>query len=142
MLSKTQFTIIDACADDYEIFYILFADVNFGGQVFERSIAPEDVTRYKDQGPWVVTVKSTEIVKDIIELVLSGLLHCRKFDSAGHHKILTTRGELETELEIYSSYECITFEDHVARFGYGPHDFYPSEAGRKEIGDSKYDIYC
>ena len=38
------YALLNACADDQELFYARFAEVNYGGQVF-------DGARYKDAEP-------------------------------------------------------------------------------------------
>ena len=35
MLTKRQYVILNACAEDWEVFYYPFAEVNYGGQVLQ-----------------------------------------------------------------------------------------------------------
>ena len=47
MLTKRQYQILNACADDWEIFYFLFAHLNYDGQVLPRE-AGDNFAQYVD----------------------------------------------------------------------------------------------
>jgi hypothetical protein len=140
MLSLFAYQVLNACADDYEPFYFPFATVNFGGQVFRRAGAPV-YPRYEDEGPWVVSVRADEVLDTIDDLLRKGFLRIWRVppDGQGEREPLD---ELTYEdREVYSGYDCVTFEDHIERFDYGPHEFRATETGVAELSKPQYDRY-
>jgi len=138
MITKQQYQILNACADDWEVFYFPFAMVNFGGQVFRRSDGPS-CARYDDQRPWSVTVTATDIAKDLLALITAGLLTCHRVRDDGVSQVLSD-AQAE-EFSVYRGYECLTFGDHIERHGYGPHEFKVTGQGMAEIQDDRYRAY-
>jgi hypothetical protein len=139
MLTIREYQILNACADDVELFYAPFAEVNYGGQVFPRANG-EGYAQYEDEKIWVVKVPAEEIVKDIVNLVLRRLLECWRLDEAKKEKY-KVRNPDTTEFSIYQGYDCLTFEDHINRFGYGQHEFKTTEKGIAEILKPIYGEY-
>ena len=140
MLSILEYQVLNAAADDYEVFYFPFAAVNYGGQVFRRAGAPI-YPRYEDEGPWVVSIDATEVLSAIHNLVQAGLLGAWRMptDEIGEREPLD---ELTYEdREVYSQYDCVTFEDHIERFDYGPHEFRATPEGKTELSKPLYDEY-
>ena len=129
MVSLRQYQILNACADSPELFYFLFAQVNYGGQVFPRGNGP-GYAQYDDEREWTVTASASEIAGDVLKLAARGLLDC--WALWPRHRIDAT----PDDLLVYDDYRCLTFEDHVAQFGYGPHEFEATDAGIEEIHDA------
>jgi hypothetical protein len=138
MITKQQYQILNACADDWEVFYLPFAMVNFGGQVFRRSDGPS-YAQYDDERTWSVTVTAADIVSDIVAIIRAGLLTCQRVTDSGTREVLV--GEHDGEFSVYRGYNCLTFDDHVERYGYGPHEFKVTERGVAEIQDDRYRAY-
>lgn len=156
MLNKGQYIILNSCADDWELFYVPFASVNYGGSVHRRMdpalIAARrllgrsisiDPSRYEDQGPWSVSVSGLEVAWDIRILVTSGLLRAQRVGPGPDWKRepVGSTGLSKEELLIYRDYHCLTFDDHTDAFDYGPHEFKITEAGLKEIERPEYREY-
>ena len=138
MITKQQYQILNACADDWEVFYFPFAMVNYGGQVFRRSDGPS-CAQYDDQQTWSVEVTAADIVTDIVALIKAGLLSGLRVQDDGATEILT---DIDAEeLPAYRVYDCLTFDDHVERHGYGPHVFKATDRGLVEIQDDRYCAY-
>ena len=129
MITKQQYQILNACADDWEVFYFPFAMVNFGGQVFRRCDGPS-CTQYDDERTWPVTVVATDIARDIVTLIRAGLITCQRVGDDGSREALG--GDHLDEFSVYRGYECLTFSDHVERHGYGPHEFKVTDQGVAE----------
>jgi hypothetical protein len=140
MLTRRQYLILNSCADDWEVFYILFAEVNYGGQVFPREKGP-GYAKYADEEAWTIKVLAEDVVNDVMILVTSGLLECCHPRTGGGWEPAKPDARWETEFAVYRGYTCLTFEDHVKQFGYGPHRFRVSEAGHREIRSAAYRSY-
>ncbi len=152
-LSKRQYVVLNACADDWELFYFPFAELNYGGQVFRRTDPGEIIarragfnvriplSRYEDEGPWSVSISGLEIAWDIRILVASGLLSAQRVRLDGERELLGSTDLSREELLVYRDYSCLTFDDHLETFGYGPHEFMISELGAKEIERPVYRGY-
>jgi hypothetical protein len=137
-LTKREYQLLNSCADDWEVFYFLFAAVNYGGQVFPRSKGP-GYAQYTDEREWSVTTPATQVAADIVALSQAGLLECRRSASDGtRHPVAAVS---LAEFEPYRDYRCVTFEDHVAAHGYGPHEFRITDGGRREVGQQCYEEY-
>ena len=155
MLSKRHYIILNSCADDWELFYFPFALVNYDGQVFRRTAVQvhEEImrrvglkghiplSRYEDAGPWTVAVSGLEIAWDIRILFISGLLRAQRVGADGRREPVGPAGLSKEELLVYRDYHCLTFDDHLETFGYGPHEFVISELGVKEINSPSYREY-
>jgi hypothetical protein len=138
VISKRQYQILNACADDWEVFYFPFAMVNFGGQVFRRADGP-GYAQYDDSRRWQTTVDASEIVNDIRALVSEGLLACHRVLADGtRHAVVDVRGD---DFGVYKAYRCLTFDEHVERHGYGPHEFKVTVRGLHEIENDRYRSY-
>lgn len=137
MLTERQFLILNVCADDWEIFYFPFAEVNYGGQILPKD-ADASLPRHVGDQPWQATVPAEAIAADLVVLVAQGLLQCARFDYPGdiERKMLKSVGV--DDLSIYSGYSCLTFEDHIETYGYGPFEFYITQAGIREVKAPEY----
>ena len=144
MIDRLQYEVLNSCADDYELFYFPFAHANFGGQVFPgRSDPDQEPGRFKDdRGEWATRVSARSAADAIEELVRTGFLSWRPCVTE-----LDREGPLRTtpippeEMHLYDDYDCVTFEDHLERYGYGPHEFYITQRGVTEIQRPEYDAY-
>jgi len=122
MINQIEFDAIESCSNDKEIFYFIYAEVNYGGQVLSEALE-RDI-----RGPhFEEKVSAREICQHLHRLLEGGLLEC--FTSAGkdEEKLNTDQVEFET----YDGYGCVTFGDHIERYTYGPHLFHPTESGLK-----------
>jgi hypothetical protein len=129
-LSKNQYAILNACGDYDEVFYFLFAEVNFGGQLWHRY--PRDkyppYFRIKD---WTIRVQAEELIPEIVELINRKLLACWK----SHIRIRHLTAE---EFALYRRYACKTLDEHIAQYGLGPHRFRTARRGLGEICRKKH----
>jgi hypothetical protein len=157
-LSKRQYQVLNSCADDWELFYFPFAEVNYGGQVFRRNsimrgvpplvlerlrlrhIAP-DPSRYEDAGAWRISVSGREIANDIVDLFGFGMLGAQRIKSDQTREPIPLQKLLREELHIYTNFRCLTFDDHFETYGYGPHEFMITQLGVREIEKSAYREY-
>ncbi len=140
MLSLQQYQILNSCSDDAEIFYFPFAEVNFGGQLFHRSQG-DGYAQYVEDAEWPIRTLASSIISELIPLVNDGFLDCWRTDSNRGDKIKFSRVE-DAEFAIYLSYDCRTYEDHLDRYDYGPHEFQITELGRKEMAKPQYHQYA
>ena len=125
MITQKQFDAIDVCADDSELFYFIFAELNFGGQVFARDQAPESMRGIQIKMP------AEKVCDEIKELIEKGFLEC--FSSEGS---VTRKVDVdEIDFSVYHDYHCITIDEHINRFGYGPHVFEATDRGREATED-------
>jgi hypothetical protein len=129
-LSKNQYAILNACRDYDEVFYFLFAEVNFGGQLWHRypRDKPPPYFRVKD---WTIHVQARELIPEIVELINRRFLACSKL----HTKI---RYPTAAEFALYSTYACKTLDEHIAQYGLGPHKFGATSRGLGEIYRKEY----
>ena len=139
MITKHQYQILNACADDWEVFYFPFAMVNFGGQVFRRSDGPA-CAQYDDERTWSVIVTAEDVVRDIVALLWAGLLTCQRVRDDGTREAMGSDDAVE--FSVYRGYDCLTFEDQVERHGYGPHEFRVTDRGLAEIQEARYEVYA
>lgn len=138
MISKRQYVILRACAGDWEVFYVPFAVVNFGGPVFPRSQGPAS-SQHDDERRWNVTVDAEQIAADIAALVRTGFLACHRVQPDGSVERLPVVPP--AEFDVYGGYVCLTFDEHMELFGDGPHAFKMTERGAQEIEDERYRAY-
>ena len=117
MLSKNQLSILDSCANDWEIFYFLFAEVNYDGQVCYKK--DFEYAQY-DEKPYHVTHDAMSVIADVVVLATNGYLKCAIVESEWNRTEFLPSCD---DLRVYNDYDCLTFEDHVVKFGYGPHEF-------------------
>lgn len=158
-LTHAELAILNACADHYEVFYYPFAEVNYGGQVV--SVEPDDPARssfpqIEAEGPWEITVPGEEVARYMARLIRTGLLQCWRVSDdpeEGRGLLLNPQEQTsglyrervevtqpdEQELSAYEGYSATTFDEHMQRFGYGPHEFRITEAGIREIRRPIYD---
>ncbi len=125
-LDIIKYRILNSCADDWELFYFPFAEVNFGGQV-------------TDDGPRRVTTPGRVISGNVADLIHGGLLDCLRV--RGDLRRIEITNPDESEFDIYDGYDYSTFDKHLERFGYGPHEFKTTRAGVEEIEKSFYNNY-
>jgi len=139
MLTLNQFKILNSCTDDVEIFYFPFAEVNYNGQIYLRNQG-EGYAQYLDEVDTSIKTEASKIIKDIVYLIERGYLDCWIFD-----KQLETRTKLKNlsddELSLYLNYSCKTFDEHIERYDYGPHEFKTTELGLREIDKQVYEKY-
>ena len=140
MLSLLEYQVLNACADDYEPFYYPFATANYGGQVFRRGGTPVHA-RYEDQGPWVVSIGPGEILDAIQSLLEAGFLEAWRLPGHGPADRERIYALSYSDREVYGGYGCVTFEDHIEKLDYGPHEFRATAEGRVEIALPQYDQY-
>ena len=144
MLDRLQYSVLSACANDYELFYLPFACANFGGQVFVGRTDPgEEPGRFKDDLPtWPIRVEARMVSAALDELIHRGLLSWRACTTeSDREQPFQTTPIPPDELRTYDEYCCITFEDHIERYGYGPHEFYITKRGLAEIQLPEYGAY-
>lgn len=128
MLTKRQFDILNVSADDWEIFYFPFAEVNYGVLDSSREVAHR------------VQVPAEEIAADLAVLVAQGFLQFARWDfDKSERQMLEVVGP--EDLSMYDGYRCLTFDDHIATYGYGPHEFYITRSGVKEMQSPEYAIW-
>ena len=144
LIDRLQFCVLGSCADDYELFYFPFAEANYGGQIFPgRSDPGEEPGRFaSDLVTWPVSFSGPVVAAAIEATIQAGFLSWRRcvtqFDREG--AFLTTPIPVE-ELRAYEDYDCVTYEDHIERHGYGPHEFYITRRGVEELRRPEYDAY-
>lgn len=145
MLSKIQFDILHGCYFERELFYMLFAQVNYGGQVFPKSVR-ERKERYKESQiegarEFKISISAGEIVENAIKLISSNYLKCWSVDREGKSREL--KSPTVEDFEQYKDYKCLTWKQHIDRFGfgYGPHEFKITKEGRAEIDKDTYSKY-
>ena len=144
MLDRIQFLALDSCADDYELFYFPFAHVNFGGQIYSgRSDPGQEPGRFKDDRPsWPIHTTAPVVAAALEELVRLGFLSWRRWEAGvDHDQPFLTSAIPPEEMQVYEGYDCVTFEDHLARHGYGPHEFYITPRGVEEVQRPEYEAY-
>jgi hypothetical protein len=140
MLSKRQYQILNSCADDWELFYFIFAALNYGGQVFSRANGP-DCSQYADEKTWQVKVSGEEVARELNALATSGMLECRRVRPDGTRETIPVEQTSEAEFRVYRDYDCLTMDEHERRFGYGPHEFKASRLAIAEMGNTSYRVY-
>jgi hypothetical protein len=144
MIDRLQYEVLNSCADDCELFYFPFAHANFGHQVFSgRSNPDQEPGRFKgDREEWEIRVGGRLVAAAIEELIRVGLLSWKRcgteLDREGPFLDSPISPE---EMQVYENYDCVTFEDHIERYGYGPHEFYITPRGVTEIRRPEYDAY-
>ena len=140
MLSILEYQVLNACADDYEPFYYPFAAANYGGQVFRRAGAPV-YPRYEDEGPWVVSIGADQVLDALQSLVQTGFLRAWRLPADGTAEREPIDQLTYEDREVYSGYDCVTFEDHIEKFDYGKHEFRATPEGVAELSRPGYDEY-
>ncbi|WP_047864051.1 hypothetical protein [Rubrobacter aplysinae] len=145
MLNAVELGVLDGCANHYELFYFLFAEVNYGGQVVRKS--PE--------GEPGISVPGDEVARHAQRLIEAGLMRCWRIrdDPGDNGPFLTPEDQTaglyrerveitqpgEPEFAAYRGYDCVTFEEHLERFGQGPHEFRITRSGIDEIERPEYE---
>ena len=135
MLTIAEFQLLNACANGPEVFYYLFAEVNFGGQIlaaFESGGKPHRETN---------TPRTFEVPGEVVAgyasgLIRSGLMRCTRAPEQ-----VEVKDPDEREFAVYTGYDCLTWQEHIERFGYGPHEFETTDAGLEEIEKPVYEGY-
>lgn len=133
---------MNACADDREWFYFPFAEANFGGQIFEGRSSPGEIPgRFKlGRTDWPIRHDWQEISAAIEGLFRGGFLQWRTWRESGDTEAPFRTDPIPAEeMDVYRGYACITFDDHIVRFGrYGPHEFYRTDLGARELDSPRY----
>lgn len=135
MLTIPEFRLLNACADEPEVFYYLFAELNFGIPIlaaYGSSGTPQEGTR---------TPRSFDVPGEVVSgyaggLIRSGLMRCTRVPE--HTRV---QDPDEKEFAVYADYDCLTWQEHIKRFGYGPHEFETTDAGIEEINKPYYEGY-
>ena len=140
MISLHQYQILSSCADGPELFYFLFAEVNFGGQLFTRSQG-DNYAQYVEDAEWPVVVPAEEVVREMIPLINDGFIECELITAERPSGVHLCKVSI-VSFSAYNGYSCKTYPKHMERFGYGPHEFYITERGRNEIFKPEYDEYA
>ena len=138
MLTITQYEILNACCNDVELFYFLFAEVNYGGQLFVRE--PGDTYRlHVDDKDWIIKVQAQDLIPEIVSLINEEFIDCWEIDRVGKWR---KRTDVSVEdFVVYDNYNCKTFDEHLERYDYGPHEFRATEKGTEEIAREEYRPY-
>ena len=124
VLTQRQYRILNACADDWELFYYL-------------ALALRSPSGSLESG--VIEQVSDGLVADLLGLMQAGFLQCRRVSENGTRENLSSPDQ--EEFAIYRSYSCRSLQEHVARFGYGPHEFKAAARGIEEISKASYRGY-
>jgi pyoverdine/dityrosine biosynthesis protein Dit1 len=142
MISIKQYQILNACADDEELFYFPFVEVNYGGQVFSKFLrTPQsNYSQYEDDREYTIKTVAVEIINDIVYLIGKGFLKCCRINDDESRTEIKEDVEVE-EFLVYQDYDCLLYEDHIKKFGYAKHEFKISELGMKEIDKDIYSQY-
>jgi hypothetical protein len=129
VLNAVELGILEGCANHYELFYFLFAEVNYGGQVVRMSPEKPDRIFYpqiEDEGTWSISVSGEEVARHAKRLICSGMLRCWRTsnDPGDRGPFLTPQEQVsglhrervgitkpgEQEFAAYRGYDCLTFE--------------------------------
>ena len=143
MLSLLEYMVLSACADDVELFYFPFAQANYGGQAFrcaEALVYPGD----EEDSPLTLAVDPEQVLDAIDSLARAGLLQVWRLppDYSGATGTRQLVNALAPEdRDAYAGYDCATFEDHLDRFGYGPHELEATGQGLAELSRPDYHGY-
>ena len=85
----------------------------------------------------------------MVRLIGSGLLQCWRISDDPTDEIPVSYAERreitrpgEGEFAVYTGYGCVTWDEHMQRFGDGPHDFRTTRAGIREIERPVYEEFC
>ncbi len=140
MLTIHQYQILNSCVNGYELFYYPFAEVNYRGQVFSHS-DDDNCALYDDDHPWEITVSAESIIEDITNLIRLGYLECQVTADYARNKTNPICSPEDQNFTIYSSYSCLLLNEHIDRFGYGPHEFRATDTGIAEIYKPIYEAF-
>ena len=110
-----QYIILNACAQDEELFYYPFAELNYGGQVFNHNEC-EECAQYIDEGDWKSKISAEQIACELVELIGRGLLDCWRLDDSTKERTILVKPSLG-EFAVYKDYSCLTWQDHIDKFG-------------------------
>lgn len=138
MLNIIEYQILNSCADDWETFYYPFAEINYGGQIL-AAFGGRGQPYQRGDEPREIKISGEIIAGHVRALIHAGLLQCLRV-FGDHERAEMTEPE-ELEFAVYDGYDCLTWQEHTERFGYGPHEFRATEAGIEEIGRSIYEQY-
>jgi hypothetical protein len=86
-------------------------------------------------------VTGSEIVASVRSLIGAGLLGCWLVPEEQGGRPISIADASEDGLDAYSHYSCVTFNDHIETYGYGPHEFKTTPAGVREIEKDEYRMY-
>jgi hypothetical protein len=100
----------------------------------------DDYARYLEDYDWEISTPANEITQDILLLNEMGFLDCFEVDP-DNNQSLRMKDVAARELEIYNSYSCFTWDEHIDKFGFGPHEFRITQAGRDELNEKQYAKY-
>jgi hypothetical protein len=112
--------------------------VNFAK--LSRQSQEQNISEYLEHCDWVVHVSGDEIIHDMLELINQGFLECWKFDRTTTERLLLSDVDYK-ELSIYSGYNCHTFDEHIEKYSYGPHEFFITKLAREERDKPEYQEY-
>ena len=124
MLSIKEYQLLLSCVDDSRLFYFLFKSLNEG--------------YIEKHGP--ISTTGTEIATMIVNLINLGFLDSWRVDERGIFSDIEVVNA--AEFKIYADYACRTFEEHLGRYGNGPHEFEITNQGLAEVRKPSYNKYA
>jgi hypothetical protein len=125
ILSLNQYAILNSCCNDLEIFYFLFAGVNY--------------IHTSGEADRPIRVQAIALFPEIVDLVNKKYLTCWKFQQS--EKRTKVRHPIADDFALYSNYGCRTYDEHIAEYGYGPHEFQTTSKGLAELERGEYRFY-
>ena len=137
MLTIEEYRVLNACADGPELFYFPFAELNYGRPILAVFNVAPDQRLGAGREP---EVSGREVAGLISGLIRAGFLRCYQAPREPDGDLEASEPS-EAEFAVYTGYDCMTWQDHVERFGYGPHEFETTESGIKEIWKPVYNRY-
>jgi hypothetical protein len=136
-LTNIQLDILNSCVDGDELFYFLFAEVNYGGQVFSSRLKEtnDSFHQYNDR-VYHIKCPANVIISEIIKLIKSGYLKCWYVDDKNNYVEIIPDNK---DLSVYLDYNCLLFEDHMDKYGgYGPHVFEATKKGIEAVQNQEW----
>ena len=115
-----QYALLDALADDAELFFYLFSAANAAF----NACCPEGTSA---EGP---AVSGSAVADDVFQLIRDGFVSCLRIEEASSERIVPEQLS-PSEFAVYSGYSCNSFDQHYDLFGLGPHQFSLTANGRR-----------
>lgn len=137
MLTIEEYRVLNTCADGPELFYYPFAELNYGSPILAVYNVTPDQKAGADREP---KVSGEAVARIITGLIRAGLLQCCRAPREAE-RCREVSEPYEQEFAVYAGYDCLSWQDHIECFGYGPHEFGVTEAGLEEIRKPIYDRY-
>ena len=117
-----QYAVLDALADDAEVFFYLFSAAN----------AAIHACYPAHSSPETFAVSGAAVADDVSLLIRAGLVSCVRIQET---TVVPIGPEQLTasEFSVYSGYSCNSFVQHYDLFGLGPHQFSLTFEGRRHL---------